>query len=143
MDLLKKKPKKIKLDNNSEILEFNKIKDITNIFDLFCKYNLDLEKSNILKKKYNIKNNKIEIFNYNEYYMLYDFIYKNSDLEENLNKNDILGTREGNIILEGYKKILLNKNLINFEITEYLKIIKNETFYYLGEDNDLKFCLNI
>lgn len=141
MDLLKKRPKKIKLNENINSLEFSKIKNINNIFDLFCNYNLDINKSNILKKKYNTKKNIIEVFNEEEYKMLKNFLNNNIDLEEYLGNKNILGSREGNIILEGYKKYILDKYLINFEINEVLKMSKFDTYYHLGENNDLKFCL--
>lgn len=137
MDIFIKPPNKnIKIID--KIKNINKINDINNIFDLFTKYNLDKKNSNLIVKKYNKDNNKIEISDTKEYELLNDIINNNKDLltiDKNINES-----REGNIIMYGYKKCLLENNYINFELNELLNNIKYNISYRINKQEDLFFC---
>ena len=55
--------------------------------------------------------------------------------------NHINTSREGNIIIHGYKKHLLKDNHINYEINELFKLDYTNKIYYLDNKEDLKLCL--
>lgn len=133
MDIFINKPNKnIKIIDN--IKYFSKIKDLNSIFDLFTKFNLDKDKSNLLVKKYDTINKSIIISNENEFNLLNDFINNNKEISNNKKVNE---TREGNIIMDGYKKCLLENNYINLELNELFDKIEYNTSFKIEKNEDL------
>lgn len=139
MNTIIKKTKKNNIKIPKKSIEYNRIKTLINILDLFTKYNLDEKTTNLIKKKYNIKNKSSEIINKNEFNLLSNFLLKNDEILPFIN-NNIKESREGNIILYGYKRCLLNNNFIDIELNEFIENTKNENLYNI-DNTELKIII--
>ena len=87
MNTIIKKTKKNNIKIPKKSIEYNRIKTLINILDLFTKYNLDEKTTNLIKKKYNIRNKSSEIINKNEFNLLSNFLLKNDEILPFINNN--------------------------------------------------------
>ena len=137
MDIFTKKTKKYKLDLKKKSKEHIVINKLINVFDLFTKYNMNIDRSNLIIKNYNRCKKNINVVNENEFKLISDFIFENKEILPFIN-NNIKESKEACIILHGYKKCLIADNFIEFDIFEFIKNSKINNLYHLDSNNDFK-----
>lgn len=108
-------------------------------FNIITQDNLEnRDKSNLLVKKFNTENFKIEISDETEYSLLYDFILEGVKIDI----SSLLYTSHiGRVIFDGYKRFLNKDNNITFNLPELLDKLKDnmDVWYQL---QNIKICIH-
>ena len=99
----------------------------------------NMEDSGLVLRRYNVKNNKIEVTNDKEYHLLREFILNGGEL---LTDDSINQSPMGRIILNGYQRFINSDNYCSYDLKEIIKNIrdKKDTWFQLCHKPDIHIC---